>query len=447
MDTDVVVFGGGAAGLWVLDELVRRGLRVVLFEAGRLGTGQTACCQGIIHGGLKYTLHGVLTPSARHIREMPGLWRQCLSGRRQPDLSSTLVRSDFCYLWRTDTLRSRVGMLGAQYGLRVKPRELPPEQRPGVLQSCPGTVARVDEPVIDPRSFLTTLAARHRRRLFRLSPDAVEFQWSGDGRRVHSLRVRPPHGPEPVVVRCRWVVLAAGAGNGELRRRAGLDPEILQRRPLHMVLLRGPLPRLNGHCVDGARTRVTVTWAEDGDGKVVWQLGGQVAEDGVRMEPDELVRHARNELQAVLPRLDLSQVEWATYRVDRVERATPGRRRPAAHQILQDGNCLTVWPTKLALVPQLARDVAERVLAQLAEGSAERAASDGGRTPTSTHAPAENQTTPLRPNGPATPTDAAPDRPPWSDWPRPEVAQPPWQSVGQWVRLDGPSGQTRRRAA
>ncbi|HEY3967359.1 MAG TPA: FAD-dependent oxidoreductase, partial [Planctomycetaceae bacterium] len=55
MELDVLIFGGGAAGLWLLDQLARRGDCVLLLEAGRLGLGQTVGSQGIIHGGLKYT--------------------------------------------------------------------------------------------------------------------------------------------------------------------------------------------------------------------------------------------------------------------------------------------------------------------------------------------------------------------------------------------------------
>ena len=55
---DVLIFGGGGAGLWLLDDLAARGYRVLLAEAGDLGAGQTIASQGIIHGGLKYALRG-----------------------------------------------------------------------------------------------------------------------------------------------------------------------------------------------------------------------------------------------------------------------------------------------------------------------------------------------------------------------------------------------------
>jgi len=114
MQLDVLIFGGGAAGLWLLDALRRRGAAALLLESARLGSGQTIAAQGIIHGGLKYSLQGLLTPSAVQIREMPAVWRECLAGRSQPDLSQTRIRADRCYLWRTDSLTSRLGLFGAR---------------------------------------------------------------------------------------------------------------------------------------------------------------------------------------------------------------------------------------------------------------------------------------------------------------------------------------------
>ncbi|MCH8259649.1 MAG: FAD-dependent oxidoreductase, partial [Planctomycetes bacterium] len=89
MQLDVVILGGGGAGLWLLDELVRRDFSVLLLEANELGSGQTVASQGIIHGGLKYTLSGFMTPSASAIRDMPGVWRACLAGDREPHLTAT----------------------------------------------------------------------------------------------------------------------------------------------------------------------------------------------------------------------------------------------------------------------------------------------------------------------------------------------------------------------
>ncbi len=50
---DIIVFGGGIAGLWLSNVLVREGYDVILIESDRLGCGQTLASQGMIHGGQK----------------------------------------------------------------------------------------------------------------------------------------------------------------------------------------------------------------------------------------------------------------------------------------------------------------------------------------------------------------------------------------------------------
>src|SRR5690606_16923379 len=90
----------------------------------------------------------------------------------------------------------------------------------------------------------------------------------------------------------------------------------------------GRLPELNGHCVDGARTRVTITSAIDSAGRRVWQLGGEIAERGVSHGPEDLIAIARSELRAVIPGFDSAGCEWSTYRADRAEAATGAARRP-----------------------------------------------------------------------------------------------------------------------
>ena len=77
------------------------------------------------------------------------------------------------------------------------------------------------------------------------------------------------------------VVLAAGSGNARLLDSAGVPGEQrMQRRPLKMAMLRGPLPELWGHWVSGAHTRLTITTALGREAEErVWALGGKLAED------------------------------------------------------------------------------------------------------------------------------------------------------------------------
>jgi hypothetical protein len=196
------------------------------------------------------------------------------------------------------------------------------------------------------------------------------------------------------------VVLAAGEGNGDLRQRLGLAPQVMQRRPLRVALVRGKLPMLNGHCVDGAKTRVTITADVDSAGRTVWQLGGQVSEDGVGLDPEAFLRHARRELSAVLPGWPGKELQWTEFAVNRAERGTTDGLMPGDVQILRDGPVFTVWPTKLVMAPLLSR----RLLDML----------------------------PLNPSRSSSDWQASLQS---FEWPAPATALPPWERELSWVSV------------
>lgn len=361
---DLVILGAGIAGLWTLDAATRAGLRAVAVEDAACGTGQSIAAQGIIHGGLKYTLREKDLASAGSIRDMPNRWRGFYDAPSldHPDLSPARMLSPCTWLWRTDSLASRIGMLGARAALRTRPESVPAAERPALLETVPGAVLRVEEPVFDTRSVLEALAAPHRDRIARVAgPEGVEL--SSQSGRVERVILRNEQ--HALTLRPRAVVLAAGVGNEGLLSRLGLDASIAQRRPLHMTLLRGEdLPPMFGHCVDGNRTRITITSGRDREGRTVWQLGGDLAETGVDRSSEAQIAHAVRELTAVLPALDPSKIKeaaWSSYRVDRAERRTRGGLRPddATIETLHDGRLIVAWPTKWALAPRLAARVLE----------------------------------------------------------------------------------------
>jgi glycerol-3-phosphate dehydrogenase len=396
---NAVIIGAGAAGLWLLDQLRGQSRSAVLLETGALGAGQTIASQGILHGGLKYSLQGLLTASARQARDMPALWRRCLAGEAAPDLSNCEVRSQSFYLWSADSAASRVAMFGARLGLQAAPSKVTRDKRPPLLRDARGVVLRVDEQVLAPASLLASLAAAHRDAILKIQrTDAPSFRLSRAGH-VQAVTVHSPETAAALTLKPDWLVLAAGNGNAALRQQVGLAAESMQRRPLHMVLLRGKdLPEFYGHCIDGGRTRVSITSARDDAGRTVWQVGGQIAEDGVALDEEALIHRAQAEIPDALPQLNLADTEWATYRIDRAEGKVAGGKRPDSYRLLQDGNVLTAWPTKLVLVPQLAAAAARRIV---------------------------ESTTPKR-------TDLGGDLGGLASWPHPRVAAPPWARVKSW---------------
>lgn len=352
---DTLVVGGGIAGLWILDRLVARGHACALIESDALGQGQTLWSQGILHGGVKYALAGKLTSSAAGISEMPSRWSACLTGKPvgdDPDLSGVRVRAGHCHLWRTESIASRVGMMGAKLGLAITPSDVRDADRPEALREVPGTVSRLDETVIDPVSLVQAFLDRHQQRMLRVPSD--HQRWSLD-----EGCVRLDTGQQSMSA--SRVVLAAGNGNAGVRQALGLSTDAMQVRDLHMVLLRGRLPRLNGHCTDGAKTRLTITSIEGEDGSHIWQIGGEVSERGVDMDRARLIAFAQREVRACLPGVDLSRCEWATYRAPRAEARTAGGKRHDLPVVLEESRVLTVWPSKLVLAPLAADMVAERI--------------------------------------------------------------------------------------
>ena len=359
---NALIIGGGAAGLWTLLALRRQGYSAALIESNACGLGQTVSSQGILHSGLKYSLQGLLTSAAREAREMPLLWRDCLLGQQQPDLSQTEILSDAFWLWGTDSAASRLGMTGAKLGLAVTPISVEGAARPECLQSCTGTVYRVGEQVISPASLIRNLLTHAPNGVWQVAPEELTWDHSPAGM-APSARIQPRDSlrAEPITLQPDWLILTAGAGNAELRQSLGLGSEKMQRRPLQMVLVRGPLPMFFGHCIDGAKTRISITSSREPDGQVVWQIGGQVSEVGVQMSSAELIRHTQNEVRELLPAIPIQHCDWTTYRVDRAEGATLTGGRPDSFRLLREKQILTGWPTKLVLVPQLAQAICQTV--------------------------------------------------------------------------------------
>ncbi|MCO5367202.1 NAD(P)/FAD-dependent oxidoreductase [Pseudomonas alliivorans] len=356
ISTDVLIVGAGIAGLWLNARLRRQGFSTVLVESASLGGGQSLKSQGIIHGGAKYALHGALSGASEAIADMPRRWREALDGKGELDLSGVRLLSDAHYLWSPGTIAGNLTSFFASKAVRGRVDQVKGEQLPPALQhpKFKGKVYRLAELVVDVPSLINRLAELAGDSL--LAGQQIEPLYEGDeliglrvdGREIHAQRI----------------VLSAGGGNADLLKAVGISQPQMQRRPLHMVLVKGPILKpLYAHCLGGGtKPRITVTTHPAADGQWVWYLGGDLAEaDGVAREPEAQIAVARKELEALLPWVDLSQAQWATLRVDRAEPAQSGLVRPDNAFLDSQQRLMVGWPTKLALAP----DFADRVLSVL----------------------------------------------------------------------------------
>ena len=356
ISTDVLIVGAGVAGLWLNARLHRQGFSTVLVESTSLGGGQSMKSQGIIHGGAKYALHGALSGASEAIADMPRRWREALAGKGELDLSGVRVLSEAHYLWSPGTLAGNLTSFFASKAVRGRVDQVKGDELPEALRNprFKGKVYRLAELVVDVPSLIARLAELAGDSLLagqKIEPLHENGELIGlriDGRDIHAQRI----------------VISAGGGTAELLQAFGVAQPHMQRRPLHMVLVKGPtLKPLFAHCLGGGtKPRITVTTHPAADGQWVWYLGGDLAEaDGVAREPAAQIATARKELEALLPWVDLSQARWATLRVDRAEPAQSGMVRPDNAFLDIQQRLMVGWPTKLALAP----DFADRILATL----------------------------------------------------------------------------------
>ncbi|MFP1677754.1 FAD-dependent oxidoreductase [Alloalcanivorax sp. C16-2] len=360
---DILIFGGGIAGLWLMHSLRARGFQCLLLETGTLGGAQTLASQGIIHGGLKYALGGGLSSESEAIAGMPDRWRAAIDGRDNVDLSGLRVLSDTQNLWSTGSVASRMTSFFASKMLRGRIEKLSRDQFPSALANprFKGRVYRLDDLVVDTESLLRVLVAPVRDRLLCFEPGQDQLEWSDDGLRavsINGVRIEP-----------RLTVLAAGEGNAALladAQKSRLFPrEAAQSRPLKMVLVKHRLGhRLYAHCVGASnKPRLTVTTHELPDGDLVWYLGGELAEKGVERSDQQQIAAARAELDALFPWLDFSDARFATLDVARAEPRQHGLAKPDNAYARRDRDLIITWPTKLTLAP----DLGDRVDALVAE--------------------------------------------------------------------------------
>jgi glycerol-3-phosphate dehydrogenase len=165
------------AGLWTLQALAAAGYRVALLEADALGGVQSIASQGIIHGGTKYALGGVLTDSAQAIGDMPHVWRECLEGRGEIDLRRVRVLSEHQFLWSTRGLTSRLAGFFAGQLMQSRMRSVPASERPEPFTGrwFRGDLYRLDEPVLDVASLFAELALSVGGFCYRAASDAVRL--------------------------------------------------------------------------------------------------------------------------------------------------------------------------------------------------------------------------------------------------------------------------------
>lgn len=359
VETDIVIIGGGIAGLWLLNRLRAEGYSVILLESGTLGGEQTNKSQGIIHGGMKYALQGSMTIAANAIADMPKIWKDCLEGNGDLDLSSVPILSENQYLWATKTLASRMAGVLAGFTLKSTVTSLKKESFPYIFQhnQFRGQVYSLDEMVIDANVLIRELMKSHQDAIFKIDPMNEESLILTEDNQL-SLRICASP-MQPLQVKAQKYIFTAGNGNQLIVKKLKAKEVAMQQRPLHMVVMKkSELPKLFAHCLGMSGTpRITITTHQADDGKTVWYMGGQIAEEGVTKNSGEQIDATKKELQDLFPWLDFSDAEFASFFINRAENKEIDGSRPNSCYMKEIGNFIIAWPTKLAFAPMLSNHI------------------------------------------------------------------------------------------
>ena len=351
--TEIAIVGGGICGLWLLNLLRDHGYEAVLFEKDELGSAQTLASQGMIHGGVKYTLGGSTTPASESIANMPGTWRACIEGDGPLDLRGLSVLSDDYYLFSDGALSSRITAFFASKSLRGRINQVARRDYPEVFDNpaFKGHLYKLQDIVIDTGELIDLLKSRYGQYIFQ-----GEAVLDGETTLVIDNQTR---------IVANKVILAAGEGNGSLT-----DAVSMQIRPLKQVLVKGNLPTMYAHAVslkDATKPRLTITTHPMSDGTNVWYLGGNLAEKGVNMSDDELINKTQDELSSLFPWLETQDLSYRTLPINRAEPSQDSGARPDNPFVIENHNVLTCWPTKLTLTPLLGQEVLDLLPAPTGE--------------------------------------------------------------------------------
>jgi len=357
--TDVVIFGAGIAGLYAFHRIRKAGYSAVLLENNAIGTGQTIASQGIIHSGLKYAFTGKISKLAKSISAMPDLWRACLKGKGEIDLSSTKIATKSQFLLIPGGIMGGLIKLVAKQALGNGVRECARSDWPEEISSTGfrGKAVFMDEPVLDIPSMLRSIAEPYRKWIKKIDMSQVEFH--NDGNSIASLQI---HGQK---IKAKKYIFTAAGSNHKIATQLGHDVGLTtQKRPLLQGMIKHvPFP-LFAHLVGASdKPAATITSHKASDGNWVWYVGGSAAERPCDAPPEQVFSAIKKSFAKYLPELDTSKFLWSTLPIDRVEGKSNTHGwmpdTPSIHDT--KGNLLYCWPTKLTFAPLLAESLLEKL--------------------------------------------------------------------------------------
>lgn len=242
---DLLVIGGGASGVSVAYEAVRRGLKVALLEASDLGSATSSRSTKLLHGGVRYLELAFKTADPAQLRLVReallerGHWLQqapFLAQRLELALPTSHPIGQAYYrigLGLYDALAGAGGIGSSRWLTKAQLQEGLPLIRPGLN----GGVAYSDGQFDDARlNLLLALTAEQAGAQVRTRCRVIELQKDNHGRLCGAITTTDDGKPEEW--KARVVVNATGIQADSIRHLAdpSLPDRMLTSRGVHLVL-------------------------------------------------------------------------------------------------------------------------------------------------------------------------------------------------------------------
>jgi len=347
LSIDSVIVGGGIAGVWLLRLLTQKGYNTILLEQDSLGSGQTLASQGMIHGGLKYALSGLLSKESEAISRMPERWRECLNSKSGDiDLRKVSLLSKDYYMF-SDGQIGKLASFFASKSLRGRIQKVDQKNKPVCFSGFDGLIYKLNDFVLDTESLLSELTRGLEDRILKLKCSNQNIKKIEQG---YEIMLSDTCIKSSVLINC------AGNGSKILLDELKIDSFKTQNRPLKQIILDAPGQLdMFAHCITNLSTnepRMTITTHRSASNKI-WYVGGQLATNGADLTDEKLIENAKKELRQCMPWLTITDNAWRTFSVDRVEPLTQNRLKPNEAFAKRSQNFLQCFPTKLTLTPDL----------------------------------------------------------------------------------------------
>jgi glycine/D-amino acid oxidase-like deaminating enzyme len=358
LKTDVAVYGGGVAGLWIASHLTFLGLNTVLFESNAIGAGQTIQSQGILHRGGKY-----VGENEKSLALSTESWSSALSGSGPVDLSKVKIFTKQQLLWMTNRKINKNGYLLraalAIKGIGYFHEAINPDPT-HILPKFERDAVTLNEPVLSVPSLLAELAKPIRGKLIRGHLQGFEESGQNDKQDavVHI-------GNQNYKVIASNHICAMGAANDRYVKQLKISNVETRLRPLKQIVLTGELPEFYGIGLSNLfhPTIAIVSHPQPDAGKNAWYIGGHLADGANAQKTDEkIITELKRFLKDCGFEIEIPSLSAHTNYAVRAEASIRDRKNSSRTPVIGNrGNVFLVWPNKLTNTPSLANQLMPRL--------------------------------------------------------------------------------------